>query len=118
MRYILIFLMAFWSFTSFGQDAKTTTVEIKTSAQCEMCQKRIEKAIGTMKGVKKASLDVKSKVLTVTYQTEKVDVAALKTKLANTGYDADDMPADKKAHDKLPDCCQKTSSHNTGGSHH
>ncbi|MCU0448723.1 MAG: heavy-metal-associated domain-containing protein [Bernardetiaceae bacterium] len=82
-------------------------VKIKTSAQCDMCKKRIEKAIGLEKGVKTAVLDVKSKVLTVQYRDGKTNPEALRSAVTKVGYDADVLPADKKAHDRLPDCCQK-----------
>ena len=34
--------------------------------------------------------------------------AALKTAIANAGYDADDIPANPDAYKELPKCCKKT----------
>jgi periplasmic mercuric ion binding protein len=83
-------------------------VKIKTSAICKMCKARIEKDMSLTKGVEKAELNLDDKVLTLKYNSKKTDAATLKTALSKIGYDADDLVADTKAHDRLPDCCQKT----------
>lgn len=86
---------------------KTEEVKIATSAQCETCKERIEKALYKVKGVISASLNVESKVATVVYRTHKTDVQALRKAINGAGYDADDSPADADAYSKLPGCCQK-----------
>jgi copper chaperone CopZ len=91
---------------AMSQD-KMSEVKIKTSAQCDMCKKRIEKALGLEKGIKSAVLDVDSKVLTVQYRTDKTDSRKVQQAVQSIGYDADALPADPKAYKKLPDCCQK-----------
>ena len=55
------------------------TVQFKTSAVCDMCKARIEKSMAYEKGVQSAVLDVPTKVLTVTYKTDKTTPAALRT---------------------------------------
>ena len=87
--------------------SQDTTITIKTSAQCESCKKRIENNMAFAKGVKKVSLDVDTKVLTLTYDKKKTSTEKLKKSVAKIGYDADELPADKKAYDKLPKCCKK-----------
>ncbi|MVN78061.1 MerP protein [Hymenobacter sp. HMF4947] len=109
--------------TSFAAQAQTTPaptslaatkakgtelVQFKTSAVCDMCKARIEKSLAYEKGVQAANLDVPSKVLTVTYRPDKTTPTALRTAVLKTGYDADDLTADAKAYDRLPDCCKKT----------
>ncbi len=73
-----------------------------------MCKARIEKSMAYEKGVQAATLDVPSKVLTVSYRPDKTTPAALRTAVQKTGYDADDATADTRAYDRLPDCCKKT----------
>ncbi len=85
---------------------KKATIKIKTSAECDMCKKRIEKEMAFIKGVKKADLDLATRVLTVTYQTKKTSPEAIKAAISKIGYDADDVKADNKAYKKLPECCQ------------
>jgi len=84
------------------------TVKFKTSAVCEMCKARIEKSLAYEKGVQSAVLDVPTQVVTVTYKTDKTTPAALRTAVQKTGYDADDLTADARAYNRLPDCCKKT----------
>ena len=101
--------------SAFAQQAKakgpaTETLQLKTSAVCDMCKARLEKSLAYEKGVQSAQLDVPSKVLTVTYRPDKTTPAVLRTAVQKTGYDADDVTADTRAYDRLPDCCKKTNS--------
>ena len=86
----------------------TETVQFKTSAVCDMCKNRLEKSMAYEKGVQAATLDVPSKVLTVTYNPTKTNAEALRTAVQKTGYDADQTTADARAYDRLPECCKKT----------
>lgn len=88
---------------------KKATIKIKTSAECDMCKKRIEKEMAFIKGVKKADLDLATRVLTVTYLTKKTNPDAIKAAIAKIGYDADEVKANNKAFKKLPECCQTNS---------
>jgi mercuric ion binding protein len=115
-KYLLTFAFGLFLHTAVAQSTKETTkiaaentaeIKIKTSAQCDMCKKRIEKKLSFEKGIKSAVLDVDSKVLTIVYKKDKTDEKTLKTAVSKIGYDADGMVADKGAYDKLPECCQK-----------
>lgn len=86
-----------------------TVVKIKTSAICKMCKERIEKKLAFTKGVTDVNLNLDDKVVTVAYNSKKTSVEQIKKAINETGYDADDMPKDEKAHGKLPSCCQKGS---------
>ncbi len=95
--------------------AGTEQVQLKTSAVCDMCKTRLEKAMAYEKGVQAAVLDVPTQVLTVTYRPEKTTPEALRTAVQKTGYDADAQPADARAYSRLPECCKKTNAIHTGG---
>ncbi len=82
-------------------------VQIKTSAVCGMCEERIEGNIAYEKGVKKVELDDKTKIVTIGFDPRKTSADDLRKAISKLGYDADDVPADQVAHDKLPACCQK-----------
>lgn len=91
-----------------AQDTKkTATIKIKTSAQCDMCKERLEKAFAYEKGVKKSELDVETAVFTVEYNPKKTTPEKLKEAVTKVGYDADELPANEKAYEQLPACCQK-----------
>ncbi len=88
---------------------KSAEIKIKTSAKCGMCKKRIEKDLGDSKGIINSNLDLKDKVITVTYNPKKTSPEKIKGIISKTGYDADEVMADATAHDNLPGCCQKNS---------
>lgn len=94
------------------KNSKMDTIKILTSAECDMCKAKIEKEVGLSKGVRKATLDVASKVLTVVYNPAKTNPGKLKTVVSNAGYDADEVKANNRAQKKLPDCCQPGAAEN------
>jgi mercuric ion binding protein len=115
MRKVIIAVLAIMSL-SLGAAAQQTTDEfktitIKTSAVCDMCKETLEKAMAYEKGVKTSTLDVDSKILTVTYNTKKTTPEKIKLAVTKAGYDADEMPADNKAYSALDPCCKKDAKH-------
>ena len=86
----------------------TEEIKIKTSAVCGMCKTKIEHDLALEKGIKSVSLDLDTKVVTVGYDPKKTNPDQIRKEISMIGYDADNVPADKKAFDKLPPCCQKT----------
>lgn len=96
------------SSVAFSQKAnKTETISIKTSSQCDMCKLTLEKAMAYEKGVKKSNLDVPTSVLTVEYNPTKTTPEKIKKAVTETGYDADELPANPAAYEKLNPCCKK-----------
>lgn len=108
---IMVIASFFMLFTNLQaqetQKSKYEKVNIQTSAICGQCKERLEKNMAFEKGVKSVSLNDETKVLTIEYRVGKNDKEKLKKAITKIGYDADDLPADQKAHDKLPACCQK-----------
>ncbi len=92
--------------TLLAQDDKLQEVIIQTSAECRACKDRIEEAMNYTKGVKYAELDLESMKLTVKFNARKTNLDALRTKISETGYDADDVKATKEGLDALPACCK------------
>ena len=103
---VVMLAMLFAPASLNAQKAKTDTVKIKTSAECDMCKAKVEKEIGVMKGVKYVNVDLKSQIVTVAYNNTKTDPAKIRTAISNLGYDADDVKANNRAQKKLPSCCQ------------
>jgi periplasmic mercuric ion binding protein len=107
VMFLLVLVSTYTHAQGKGKKVGNQTIQIKTSAQCEMCEERIEKALALHKGVKKADLDVESKVVTVVFNGTKTDAGKIKQVIATTGYDADEVEADKKVYKTLPACCKK-----------
>ncbi|MFD2521883.1 heavy-metal-associated domain-containing protein [Emticicia soli] len=106
LLFILFFAIVFNGFAT--EDPPTAEVKIKTSAVCGMCKKRIERDLGVSKGIVGSTLNLDDKVVTVKYNPKKTSPEKIKKAISKIGYDADEVVADQKSHDALPDCCQKT----------
>ena len=113
MKFISIIILAvlFGEVALAQEKKKTEEVKIKTSAVCDMCKYSLEKTMAYEKGVKTSSLDVVSKVITVTYNPERTTPQKIKKAICLTGYDADEIPADSAAYEKLHACCKKDYKH-------
>ena len=82
------------------------TVRIKTTSICEQCKERIEIDLSFEKGIKSSNLNLKTKIVTVVYNSKKTDEQKIRTAITKIGYDADTLKADPKSFRKLPDCCK------------
>lgn len=87
--------------------AKSAEIKIKSSVMCGMCKARVEKNMAYEKGVKNVSVDLALKEVNITYNPQKTSPELLKKAISKIGYDADDVPADSIAYEKLPPCCKK-----------
>jgi mercuric ion binding protein len=85
---------------------KAEVVIIQTSAVCESCKARIEKALKNSDGVISAKLNLDDKKISVKYNPDKTTPEQIRTVIANTGYDADGVKKNPEAFTKLPKCCQ------------
>lgn len=107
---VIISIIAACSSAKTAQGTTKTdlqTCQIQTSAQCGSCQTRIEGALVKQKGVKSATLDLKTKQIKIKYDAAITSIEALRTAIAAMGYDADKIAADNTAYEKLPACCKK-----------
>ncbi len=91
---------------SAQSSSKYSEVKIKTTAQCGMCEERIETAMAFEKGIKSSELDLDTKILTVVYKTGKTNNEKIRLAVTKLGYVADDMKKDEKAYKSLPGCCK------------
>lgn len=95
-------LLVFSSCTS--EDIKTET--FKVYGNCGMCKETIESSLEGAKGVESAEWNIKSKMITVEYNPSETDLTKIKRKIANVGYDTDEVRASDDVYSGLPQCCQ------------
>ena len=101
-----IFLtLTFVVFSSCGGEHTTKTVNTPT-IQCGMCQKTIEIGLKKISGVTAATVDLKTKSTTVSFDIDKTDISIIEKTISNLGYQANLTPADPAVYDELPDCCK------------
>jgi len=103
---ILVALLS--SFTGYAAKSKSEVVNIKTSAVCESCKARIEKALKSTDGVLAANLNLNDKKVKVKFNPDKTTADQIRTVISNTGYDADNVKKSAEGFNKLPHCCQKS----------
>lgn len=80
------------------------TESFKVWGKCDMCKTRIELTVKT-EGVTKASWDVKTQLLTVTFDPAKTNKDTLSRKLASVGHDTEKYKAPDEVYANLPGCC-------------
>ena len=91
-----------------NKNKKVETIEIQTSAVCDMCKELIiDKNLVFEKGLKYAEMDVKTGVLTVSYRNDRTSAAHIRNLISDLGYSADSVLADPVAYDNLHFCCKK-----------
>jgi periplasmic mercuric ion binding protein len=81
------------------------TETFKVWGNCNMCKTRIEKAVKS-DGAIAADWNVKTKMLTVTFNPSKTSVDSFSKKLASVGHDTEKYKADDKAYGDLDSCCK------------
>ncbi len=108
MKSILVSIFVLITVAGFSQFKKPVVVQIKTpQAQCVECKDRIEKFMKTEEGVAKIVVDIRKKITTVTYLSDRTNLENIKTAIANLGFDADDVTAEPEQYKRLPQCCKR-----------
>ena len=105
---IVVVLLTFVGFTVQAQEAKNKNakVEFHVSGNCEMCEKRIEKAALSVSGVKSADWHMDCATLYLIINEQKTDVTTIQKAIAKVGHDTDEVKALKESYDSLHTCCQ------------
>ena len=101
MKILLIVLLTFLSISVFAHEK---TDSVKVYGNCGMCKKRIEAAVKT-EGVKSADWNVETKMLTITYDTQKTSMDDIQKMISKVGHDTEKYSADVEVYNKLPGCC-------------
>ena len=91
---------------SFAQTAEKKTETFKVYGNCDMCKENIEGTLKKKEGVLKKDWSPKTKMLSVTYDPVKITLQQIKQKIADAGYDTDEIQAKPEAYNGLHKCCQ------------
>ena len=103
-KYLVLKLLIFSSFLS-AQNSKNEKVSFDVSGNCEMCKMRIEKAALSVKGVKYANWDIPENRMTLTFNSNRVDLIEIHKSIANSGHDTSEVLALDEVYAELPVCC-------------
>lgn len=99
-------LMAAALMVMSAAEAKTVKTTFEVKGNCDMCQKRIEKAAMGVKGVTSARWNKKDGMLSLVYDNKQTSPEKVQKALATVGHDTGNFKADKAVYDKLPGCCK------------
>lgn len=107
MRKLIAPVFLFLVTSLSAQKGSDSTLDIRTSTVCDMCEKTIETELIYEKGVRAVDVDLSASTIHVTYDARRTDPAHIRAAVSKLGYQADDVPADPEAFKRLPACCQK-----------
>lgn len=115
MKYIIQFLLTGSVFLLAGINSNAhakpnhpttdTTITFNVAGVCEMCKRRIEDA-AQGRGVKAASWDVNTKILTLRVDPKRVLLQKVHERIATAGHDTPEKKAPDATYNQLPDCCR------------
>lgn len=100
--FIFIFFFSISSNVSAQENVKH--FEFPVAGNCGMCKKRIEDAI-RLEGVKRADWNVKTGILSLNINTNKISQDSVQRKIAEAGHDTPLYPADDTTYNQLHSCC-------------
>ncbi len=98
----LLFILSFSALSLNAQSQIDTSLVV--NGVCGMCQNTIEKA-AKLEGVEKASWDKNTKILKVSFDSQKVDLEKIYKSVAASGYDTEYLAAPDEAYNSLHSCC-------------
>lgn len=104
-------LFLFFSAAAIAEGPKKITVKTKIYCNhctaCETCGFLFLNTLAFENGIKKVELDEKEMLVTILYNPKRTSPEKIRTAISKLGYDADDIPADRAAYEKLDGCCKK-----------
>lgn len=107
MKKILIILLALpLGMVAQEKQKKNAKDQFIVHGNCEQCEKRIEKAALSIRGVKSAEWEISSNQISLIYNPNRVSLNSIHTIIAAQGHDTSESKAKKETYDKLPMCCQ------------
>ena len=106
-RIVLLVLACLFSLTMVAQEKKSKNkkVVIKVAGNCGMCEKRIEKAAYSVKGVKNAEWHVDCQDIHLVIDETKCSTEDVAKAIAAVGHDTGSIKAEDAVYDKLHGCC-------------
>lgn len=86
--------------------AQTKTDKFEVKGNCELCKSRIEKAAKAVDGVSTANWDKETKMLQVSFDSNKTTTHSIQMAIADAGHDTPMHKAKDEVYNALPACCK------------
>ena len=110
---VVLFAILGMNVNAQEKKSKNKNVKVEVSGICEMCEKRIEKAAYSVKGVKSAEWHADHQDLHLIIDETKCSVIDVEKAIAKVGHDTKDIKATDAEYAKLHGCCK----YRTEGNH-
>ena len=106
-KIILLVLACIFSLSMVAQEKKSKNkkVEFKVAGNCGMCEKRIEKAAYSVKGVKSAEWHSEHGDIHLVIDETKCSKEDVAKAIAAVGHDTEFIKAKDEVYDALHGCC-------------
>lgn len=102
-----IFLpVAFLALLASCGNPNEVTENLHVYGNCMMCEETIEGSLKGVEGITIADWDWKTKQMALTFDSSKVSFADIKSKIAGSGYDMEDVRAQDTVYSELHRCCK------------
>ena len=88
-----------------SSDLKIVEINVN-SVVCGSCAKTVETAVGALAGIMEVTVDLKTKIATVSFLPTETNLSAIEASITHAGYNANDKMRDAEAYDKLDECCK------------
>lgn len=108
MKKLILILVVMLSIMSIAQEKKSKNkkAQFNVNGNCEMCEKRIEKAAFSVKGVKSADWHIDHHDMHVIYDENKCSFEDIKKAIAKAGHDTEEFKATEEDYNNLHGCCK------------
>ena len=110
MKKLLIILLLIVGCSSIKNQGKSNNLQIDEinipTAQCNMCVANIENALNGIDGILKYKVELDTYRVKVKYNTDQLSLQSIEQLISKAGYQANNIPADVDAYNKLAMCCR------------
>ena len=109
-KLILLSIILIVGCSSIKNQGKSNNLQIDEinipTAQCNMCVANIENALNEIDGILKYKVELETYRVKVKYNTDKLSLQSIEQLISKAGYQANNLPADIDAYNKLAMCCR------------
>ena len=107
---ILLSVLLIAGCSSIKNQGKSNNLQIDEinipTAQCNICMANIENLLNGIDGILKYKVELETYRVKVKYNTDKLSLQSIEQLISKAGYQANNLPADIDAYNKLAMCCR------------
>ena len=110
LLYTALILLVLFGCSSIINQRKSNNLQIDEinipTAQCNMCVANIENALYGIDGILKYKVELETDQVKIKYNADMISLQGIEQLISKAGYQANNLPADVDAYNKLAMCCK------------